>query len=232
MISRSGQRFAEEKTKAEPTGEAVRTPVPLELPSQDLARVVRRERTVPGKEEEVVPASAPSEGKGGRRHRYLQGLVKRMAEENGYRAVIEGPTPDGLGQVDVSLERNDRTIACEISITSTGQQELSNIRKCLAAGYDTVVLCSPRKRTLDKVKALVSQELEESDREKVLLLQPEELFFHLAEEAAAEPAREERVKGYRVRVRHQPLGEAEEKQKREAIAQVIIQALRRLRDED
>ena len=160
-----------------------------------------------------------------------QSLVKQMAEENGYRAIIEKPTPDGAGQVDVSLERDEYKIACEVSVTSTDQQELANIEKCLAAGYDKVILCSPKKRSLQRVEKLVTEKLAASDRERVLFLGPEELFSHLAEEAADEAVGEHRVKGYKVKVRHQPVKEAEEQAKRDAGAHVVVQALRRLKDE-
>ena len=92
--------------------------------------------------------------RGKSQHRYLQTLIKRMAEEKGFRAVVEQPTPDGTGRVDVSLERDGRKIACEISVTTTDEQELSNIEKCLAAGYEKVILCSPEKKTLEKVRHL------------------------------------------------------------------------------
>jgi hypothetical protein len=42
-------------------------------------------------------------------------------------------------------------------------------------------------------------------------------------------AKEERVKGYKVKVEYQPVEEEEEKLKREAIAQVVLQALQRLK---
>ena len=45
--------------------------------------------------------------------------------------------------------------------------------------------------------------------------------------AAGEASKEERVKGYKVKAKFQPVAEAEKKTKREAVARVIIQALRR-----
>jgi len=68
----------------------------------------------------------------------------------------------------LGLEREGKRIACDISLTSIDKQELSNIEKCLIAGYEKIILCSPEKRTLDKVKTLVWQKLKESDKEKVL----------------------------------------------------------------
>jgi len=43
---------------------------------------------------------------------------------------------------------------------------------------------------------------------------------------------EEKVKGYRVKVQYQPLEEEEKKAKREAIAQVILQSLRRQKEKE
>jgi len=164
-------------------------------------------------------------------HRYLQNLIKRMAEDKGYRAIIEQPTPDGLGRVDVSLEKNGKRFACEVSMTSTEEQELRNIEKCLKAGYNQVILCSPEKRFLEKVENLIGEKIAETDRMRVLFFQPEELLFFLEEEAAGEAATEERVRGYRVKVQYQPVKETEKKAKREAVARVILQALRRIRED-
>ena len=57
----------------------------------------------------------------------------------------------------------------------------------------------------------------------------EKLFFYLEKEAAGKASKEERVKGYKVKVKFQPVAEAEKRTKREAVAQVILQALRRLK---
>lgn len=82
----------------------------------------------------------------------------------------------------------------------------------------------------ERGKFLPSEEkLKKSEQNKLLFFQPEELFFYLEEEVAGEAGKEERVKGYKVRVQYQPVGDAEKKTKREAVAQVIVQALRRLR---
>jgi hypothetical protein len=49
------------------------------------------------------------------------------------------------------------------------------------------------------------------------------------EQAAKEVNREERVKGYRVKVQYSAISDVEKKMKRDAVAQVIGQALRRLK---
>lgn len=163
-------------------------------------------------------------------HRYLQSLIKRIAEDKGYKATIEHTVLDGQGKIDVALERNGRKIACEISVTSTDDQELKNIEKCLAAGYEKVILCSPEKKTLEAVKSLVTEKMSASAQAKVLFLQPEELLLHLDELEAAEQGREARIKGYKVKVQYQATKEADKKAKREAVAQVILQAMKRMKE--
>ena len=223
ILSKERQRLVTEKVEARREKEKKPTPIP---PKTFLGKEkVKRKETILAEKEKAQIL----EGVGGQQHRYLQTLIKKTVEGKGYRAIIEKPTPDGLGKVDVGLERNGKKIACEISLTSTGEQELSNIEKCLKADYDEVILCSPEKTTLKKVKKLTTQKLRESDLKKLLFFQPEELFFYLEKKAAGEASKEERVKGYKVKVQFQPVAEAEKKTKREAVAQVIVQALRRLR---
>lgn len=91
---------------------------------------------------EVRPPAAEKQplqlGRGGRQHKYLQELIKRWAESRGYRAIVEKQILGGLGSVDVALEKAGASFACEISVTSTPEQELGNIEKCLAGGFDRV----------------------------------------------------------------------------------------------
>jgi hypothetical protein len=218
-------------------------PLPSLLPAEEEVKKEERPAAAPPpavkereetKRKEPIPSrkeaeTGPSEAKVERQHRYLQSLIKRMAEAKGYRAVIEEPTPDG-GRVDVGLQLAGRRIACEITITTSGEQELSNIEKCLRAGYHLVILCSPEKKTLDRLKALLLQKVAEANRDKLLFLQPEELFSYLEAEAAKLAGKEERVKGYKVKVQYQPVEEEQKKAKRQAIAQIILQSLRRQRE--
>ena len=129
----------------------------------------------------------------------------------------------------MALERNGKKIACEISVTSSNEQEIKNIEKCFAAGFEKVVLCSPEKKTLDDVKALISERLPGRDLDRVLFLQPEELLHYLDELEAAAQTREERVKGYKVKVQYSAIKEDDKKAKREAVAQVILQAMKRMK---
>jgi hypothetical protein len=59
--------------------------------------------------------------------------------------------------------------------------------------------------------------------------EPQELFTFLEQHGGKANIKEERVTGYRVKVEYQHVHEAEQKDKREAIAQVVIQSMRRMR---
>jgi hypothetical protein len=195
------------------------------------ARPVAKKPPLAPPEEESRATIPGTQEKGKSQHRYLQTLIKRMAEEKGFRVILEQPVADGAGRVDVSLERDGRKIACEISVTTSDEHELGNIEKCLVAGYDTVIMCSTEKKFLEKVKSLALRKIEAIHQEKVLFLQPDDLFFYLEKEAASMSGKEERVKGYRVKVQYQQVAETEKNTRREAVGQVILQALRRMKEE-
>jgi hypothetical protein len=181
----------------------------------------------------VVPAP-PIEDKSLSQHRYLQTLIKRMAEDRGYRATIEEPTPDGTGRVDVGLVRNDEKIACEIAVTTTDEHELHNISKCLRSGYDKIIVCSPEKKRLEAIRKMATSSIAQSELMRVVFLEPEALFSYLEQSTPSviEGSTEERVKGYRVKVRYQTLSDTEKKRKKDAVADVILQSFRQLKKEE
>lgn len=168
-------------------------------------------------------------GRGGRQHKYLQELIKRWAESKGYRATIEKQILDGLGSVDVALEKNSHSIACEISVASTPEQELGNIRKCLAAGFAFIAVISSERKTLNKVKEFVLPTLSGDEVTRVQFLTPEELFAFIETLEATAAGKEETVRGYKVKVQYQPLGEAEKSSRKQAVSQVILGAIKRLK---
>ncbi len=163
-------------------------------------------------------------------HRYLQTLIKKMAEQSGYKAVIEQPTEDGKGRVDVGLERNNEKIAIEISVTTNKEQELHNIKKCLFSGYEIVVVCSNEKKHLNSIKKLIEEEIDSSNHNKILYFQPEQLFSYLQNQVIdKKEIKEKIVKGYRVKVEYNDISEDEKFQKEKVVAGVLLKAMRRLK---
>ena len=134
-----------------------------------------------------LPVAPPSPGRGGPQHKYLQDLIKRWAESKGYRTTIEKQILDGLGSVDVALEKEGCSIACEISITTSVEHEIENIQKCLAAGFAHVLLVSSDKKVLNKASKAISGALNAGQIKQVRFLTPEELFAFI-ESLAAKPS--------------------------------------------
>jgi hypothetical protein len=183
----------------------------------------------PAVKPEVPESLHSTPGRGGQQHKYLQQLIKRLGEEKGYKATIENEVLGGTGSVDVSLEKEKYKIACEINITSTNEQELGNIQKCLAAGYDQVVMISPEKKILTKIRRLVEDALEKASFERVLFMTPEGFVAFLEEREAKAASTEKTVKGYKVKVKFKPMAEEEKKTRREAISQVVMKAVKKLK---
>jgi hypothetical protein len=164
------------------------------------------------------PALPSTPGRGGRQHKYLQELVKGLAEQHGFRARIEEEVLGGDGFVDVSLTRGDERIACEIAITTPVEKEVQNIRKCLDAGYQLVWVISPEAQHLSAIRRLAEEILGERLASSSFIRE-DELAAIFAERAA--PQRDSIVRGYRVRVNKISSPQTQERQKREAIASVL-----------
>lgn len=116
-------------------------------------------------------------GRGGAQHKYLQELIRRWAEGRGYRVAIEKPILDGLGIVDVAIERAGRApIACEISVTTSPEYELGHAQKCFAAGFEHVFLVAPDKEVLARVRAKAAAILTPTQMKKTQFVLPEQVF--------------------------------------------------------
>jgi len=167
-------------------------------------------------------------------HKYLQTLIKRLAEQRGYKAVIEEATNDKLGRVDVGLERDGEKIACEISVTTNDDHEIKNIEKCFQSGYNKVLFCSPEKKRLEAIKKLVTEKLELKFSSNVFLFLPDEIILFFENEATNEIRQQSEniVKGYRVKVEYKTISEAQKKEKQEVVSGVVVRALRRLKGEN
>jgi hypothetical protein len=173
------------------------------------------------------PANATQlAGRGGPQHKYLQEVVKRLGEERGYRATVEQELADG-GRVDVALESGARRIACEISVSSSPDQELANFRKCEDAAFDEVVFLFANRKQRSRVQHLVEAQLSAKQSQRVHFLLTEELLLHL--DACSSPtSAETTVRGYRVRVAHGGAESDERSRRRNLVARVVSGSLRRM----
>lgn len=215
-----------EKSKRPEIGENEKQEKKTQIVSRPY--IEKAEKIIPDR---LLPEDPAPLGRGGQQHKYIQQLIKKIAEHKGYRATIEKQVLNGAGRIDVALEKEYKKIACEISITSSEEQELGNVQKCLAAGYDPVILISSEKRNLNKMKEFISSRIEEESLQKVLFLDTEEVILYLDELDAKASNKEETVRGYKVKVNYQSVEEADKQTRRQAVAQVILQAMKRMKDE-
>jgi type IV secretion system coupling TraD/TrwB family protein len=119
-------------------------------------------------------------GRGGPQHKYLQSLVKRLAEDRGFRVTVEKTVLDGHGHIDVALERDGLAIACEICVTTRAKHEVANLTKGLAAGFDYAALICADGVTLESARAL----LVDAADERLRFLVPDDLIEFLDRIAA------------------------------------------------
>src|SRR5439155_82235 len=206
-----------------PPAQTTREEVPAREPPPEMPS------TAPPMAGAVPRTPPPPPGRGGAEHKYLQHLVKRLAEDRGWRATVEAAALGGLGQVDVALERDGHRIACEITVTTSSEHELENIQKCLAAGYDEVVVIANPKKTLRALERQVAEALSPESVARVKFLSAEDLVAYLDEKDAAAAPRTETIRGYKVRVNYKPVSAADAAVRKQAISRVLAQGLRQAR---
>lgn len=163
-------------------------------------------------------------------HRYLQSLIKRMAESKGFLVTIEKPVLGGLGKVDLVLESDAIKIACEISVTNEPGYEVNNLRKCLSAGFDRIVMIAPDGKHLSRVRRAAETDLFAADLAMIEFLTPEDVPVWLDGQADTTPTKESKVKGFKVNLKVNPDKEGHGPTHKRTISQVILGAFKRLKD--
>ncbi len=193
-----------------------------------IVETVREAPPAPTRPEFVrsPPVQTEPPGKGGKSHRYLQGLVKELGERQGFRATIEGPSSGG--QADVVLERSGLRIAFEISVTTPTDQEQANVRKCLDAGFDRVAVVLAKSKTVQaRFERAVTEGLAPEECERVACLAPEDLPDYIAGYAVPDGPSESLVKGYRVKVSRTVTSAEDARLRRDTISRVVARSLSR-----
>lgn len=164
-----------------------------------------------------TPANAPAmvsappvadPGKGGHQHRIMQDRIRAVGEQMGFHAHLEMPIGAGRESVDVGLIRHDMRIACEISVTTTIDHEVGNVRKCLRGDFSLVAVITADARRLRQIEAAVTGCFNPEEAARVQYFQPESFLSFLAtltpppepEQIPSAPAPKESIrKGYKVK---------------------------------
>jgi hypothetical protein len=157
-----------------------------------------------------------------RQHRSLQYYVRSMAQQRGFKAVLEESTLNG-GKVDVSLLKDDIRIAIEISVTNRVNYEVQNIQKCLEDNYTLVYMISEDEKHLKNIKEQALKTISKKQHPKIHFFASEELYLYL--EALQLPkTKVKRVRGYRVKVDYKTDNDTS---KQSSITNIIMNALRK-----
>ena len=185
------------------------------VPSEPVAP---RVRSTPKRSASEVPTL----GRGGKEHKYLQYLVKRLAEERGWRATIEEPGKQGAS-IDVVLHRGEESIGVEISITTTADHEIENLKKCAGLGFTRVLFVAKEKSKRERVAEFARKVMGDTQFDAIA---PEDIVPTLDALATPLAPTESTVRGYTVRVSRQRLTPEDVAAKRKAVAQVIARSIR------
>ncbi len=176
----------------------------------------------------ALPDTPHDLGKGGAKHRYLQALVKELAEQIGLKATIEAPLPEG-GAVDVLIERDGVVAAFEISVATPVAHERENLAKCLAAPIPKIaVVLAKSARAQATYRQELSAIIPDTDRDRVTFLTPEEIPEYVLSLAPPPGPQERVVKGYKVTSSVSTLSPEEVKARRETIGRLVAGALRKI----
>jgi len=197
-----------------------------EVAISDNVETVPARQEVTIKERQIITPKISESKKKESEHRYLQMLIKKMADSRGFKSSIEEPTPDGKGSVDVSLERNGKRIAIEIKDTTNDDWELHNISKCLSSGYDIVIECVNDLKTIERLNKRIQDGFEKSELAKIKVLNPESIFSLLDSIIAKEASGEVRMKGYKVKVEYNSVSEIEASRIKETITKSVVNSLK------
>lgn len=167
-------------------------------------------------------------GRGGAQHQAIQKRIKEAAEKLGFRSIIEKPVLDGQGSVDLWLERAGQAIACEISISTTIDHEVGNVRKCLKAGVPQVAIICVSEDRLQKIAAAVSGSLGAEAATRVAYFQPDPFIAWLKTMPDKVPNEKTiQRRGYKIKTVTVPISDAERKEKEAAAIRAVADAMRR-----
>jgi hypothetical protein len=204
---------------------ATPTPQPAPVPQPKIVEIPK----VTASEKKAVEPPRDL-GRGGAQHQAIQQRIKKAAEGLGFRSVIEKAVLDKSGSVDLLLERDGKTFACEISISTTVDHEVGNISKCLKAGFqDVVVICLDDERLTAIAKA-VRGSLGAEVADYVRYFQPDQFIEHLTALPVPPPPESTRVtRGYKVKAAFSKLSPEEQKHREDIAFLSVADAMKRKR---
>jgi hypothetical protein len=194
------------------------------LPKEDLVVPAAAAVTAVTSTSAARPATTIP-GRGGPQHKMLQQLAKQWGEERGFRANLEQDVLGGAGRVDVVLTRDDVRIAIEVSVTSSGAEVAETVGKCVASGFDYVLVVGTSETDLQRAQEATAGVIPAKDRSRLQFVLPDRLRSFL-EGLSPSTGTADLTAGYTVRVEVPADGQLRH---RAAVARLVGTALLRRR---
>ena len=138
---------------------------------------------------------------------------------------MEYQVPSGDGYIDIVLRRDTLKVAFEISVTTPPDYEVKNLRKCLNAGYDHIVLIAADGQHLKKISELAVSELSKDELSKIDFLSDVLLSKYLDSfEMSKTDSEAKKMHGYEVNVSVSKLSTEEQEAKQKVIDSILLNA--------
>ena len=150
-------------------------PSPEAIPISDIEIV-----SDPVRDTESTPLT-DLEGRGGTQHREIQQMIKNIGHDLGFGVNIEAACQNGDGAIDVLLSGERTTIAVEVSITTSPEHELENLKKCLAEQVDQVLCVSPDDQHRMEIQNLCIERLPQAHLSRLKFLNPQNIAEYLTQ---------------------------------------------------
>ncbi|MBM3836015.1 MAG: DUF87 domain-containing protein [Verrucomicrobia bacterium] len=217
----------------EPSAPAKPSPMPPQAPLETNPKLHAEVPLPPP----VVPSppvaksatsSIPAEsGRGGAQHTAIQKRLKRAAEELGFHGTIEKEVPGG--SVDLVLQRDDLSIACEISFSTTIDHEVGLVINRLSAGFANIAIICIEESRLERIQKAVLGCLSSEQASCVAYYLPEAFIAHLqsltTKQTGTQPSLT--LGKYKVKTTQVSLTDEERKQKEAGMVKIIAETMKK-----
>jgi hypothetical protein len=198
-----------------------------QTPPEKLSPIVEIPVSKPSKKEKTSSPGIIRQGRGGREHKHFQYLIEQHASGLGFRADIEKAILGGKGIVDVALEKGECSVACQICVTTPIDQEASNVKKCLLAGFSHVAMICADPQKLGSLKKLILEQISEEETKRIGFFSPEAFLPFVQKLAEQSITLQNTVHGYRVKVNYRSGNGHSVRQ--EVVSDVILNAIKKIR---
>lgn len=168
--------------------------------------------------EAEIPVLPIQEGRGGSQHRDIQQKIKAIGHDLGFGASVEASCTQSEGAIDVLLTGEKTTIAVEVSVTTSPEHELQNLKKCLAEPVDQILCVAPNDVHRLAIQNLCIEKLPQTQFDRITFLNPSSVNEYLTQFDERETTL---IRGYEVIVRTQKSDPRDVEYRKSRIRQVL-----------